>query len=382
MVTETDIGNRALQRVGCERIAAGQLWQEDSKNASEIRACYQMLRRAELNRNVWRFSIRSCALRPIGINSKLLVFGTFNIATTYSHNDIVTGSDGQVYQSLISGNVGNDPTLALQVPTPAWTLYFGNMLAQEFVAVWSGTTTYAQGDHSQGSDGQIYTSLVNTNLNYNPVGDGAVHWDLATNVNPDDSTQLNDTDYYAGELLFLGPTVYVSVQNQNADIPPSSKWLPLTTAAAMSLAAFIYPIGAGPSQQRATKNVYRLPNGFMRIAPQDPLAGASLFLGAPGGLAFKDWEMEGDYFTTRDSEVILFRFAADVADPTKFNPMFCEGLGSRIAFEICEPLTQSAAKLQAIASEYKNFMSEARTVNGIETGPTYPPEDDYISCRA
>jgi len=175
--------------------------------------------------------------------------------------------------------------------------------------------------------------------------------------------------------------VYLSLQNDNEDQPPSAKWRTLTTVATLSDLNFIYPIGAGPSSNAATKNVYRLPNGFMKVAPQDPKAGSALFLGAPGGLFYSDWELQGDYFTTRDCNAILFRFAADIADPAAFDPMFCEGLGSRIAFEICEPLTQSISKLTSIANEYKVFMSEARLVNGIETGPTEPPEDSYITCR-
>ena len=60
MTTETEIGNRAIQRCGGERIAPGStLWNEDSKNASELRACYDLIRRSELRRNVWSYSVRT-----------------------------------------------------------------------------------------------------------------------------------------------------------------------------------------------------------------------------------------------------------------------------------------------------------------------------------
>jgi hypothetical protein len=49
--------------------------------------------------------------------------------------------------------------------------------------------------------------------------------------------------------------------------------------------------------------------------------------------------------------------------------------------ELCEPLTQSAAKLQAIEGEYKTFMAEARAVNGIEIGPVEQPLDDLLQVR-
>jgi len=61
--------------------------------------------------------------------------------------------------------------------------------------------------------------------------------------------------------------------------------------------------------------------------------------------------------------------------------MFCEGLGARLALEVCETLTQSSAKLATIAKEYQTFMSEERLVNAIEIGAEEPPEDDWVTCR-
>lgn len=379
IVTDTLIANRALQRVGVQRIGAlntdDTLWTEDSKNASEIRACFHMLRRAEMNRNVWRFSIRTVALRAIGYNSKMATFPAFNNTTTYALGFVVLGSDGQLYQSRVPANVGYDP-----ISNPVyWSLYFGSTIVQEYVTTWGSTITYADGDHSVGSDGVTYVSIADTNLNHDPVSDGGVHWTpdtngvMATNAN-------GGTSFYAGELVFIGNSVYISLRSGNDDVPPSTKWLALT-GTTVALLNFMYPIGAGPHTEQKTKNVYQLPNGFLRLAPQDPKAGAYSFLGAPGNTIYRDWDFGDNYFTTAESEVILFRFAADIRDPAQFNPLFCEGLASRIAFEICEPLTQSTTKLSGIASEYKQFMGEARTVNAIEKGPVEAPLDNYIECR-
>lgn len=373
----TDIANRALQRVGAERIAAGALATEDSKNASEIRACYDILRRAELRRNIWRFSIRKAALRALNNYSKLVTFGTWAIGTTYAINDVVIGSDGAVYSSRVAANLAHDPTTSLT----QWTLYFGPLVATEYVTTWGVSPTFALGDHTVGSDGLIYTSLAAGNINHNPVGDGNVHWSLATTVDPDDNTEVTDVSFYAGEIVYIGNKVYLSLHTGNEDVPPSSKWLAMTTASTVALFNFIYPIGSGPSTNQSTRNVFRLPNGYLRAAPQDPKQGSTAWLGAPAGLAYDDWNFEGDFLTSSDTPVILFRFAADISDPSLFDPMFVEGFGSRIALEICEPLTQSTSKLQAIASEYKQFMGDARMTNGIEAGPTQPPEDDYIACR-
>ena len=79
--------------------------------------------------------------------------------------------------------------------------------------------------------------------------------------------------------------------------------------------------------------------------------------------------------------MIIHRFVADVHDVRRMDAMFCEGLACRIAMGVCETLTQSVSKLGAISTLYKQFMTEARIVNGIETGSEEPPEDDYIACR-
>jgi hypothetical protein len=371
MVSATDIANRALQRVGASRIAEGELFTEDSKNASEIRACYHMLRRAELRRNVWRFAIRTVAIRAIDTDTKVVTFPAYASGTTYAVNNIILATDGYLYSSLAAGNIGNEPSAS---PTK-WSLWFGNTYAQEFVTTWGAGFTYAAGDHSVGSDGVTYSSVADANINHDPVGDAGVHWTAAT-----DGTVANTDTFFAGELVYIGGTIYLSRVSSNEDVPPTSKWMSVA-GATVAAPNFIYPIGAGPFSDTSTKNVYPLPNGYLREAPQNPKGGAWSFLGAPSGDAYKDWNFESNFIITGDSGAIVFRFCADIADTSQFDALFAEGFGSRIAFEICEPLTQSTSKISGIASEYRQFMTEARTVNGIETGPVQPPEDDYITCR-
>jgi len=44
------------------------------------------------------------------------------------------------------------------------------------VAAWNATTVYALGTHVTGSDGKVYVSKVSGLKGVNPVGDSAVHW--------------------------------------------------------------------------------------------------------------------------------------------------------------------------------------------------------------
>ncbi len=78
----------------------------------------------------------------------------------------------------------------------------------------------------------------------------------------------------------------------------------------------------------------------------------------------------------------MFRFAANISQVPLMDSMFCEGLACRVAYAVCETLTNSNVKLQAIGGAYKAFMGEARLANGIEVGSTQPPLDDFLACRA
>jgi hypothetical protein len=49
--------------------------------------------------------------------------------------------------------------------------------------------------------------------------------------------------------------------------------------------------------------------------------------------------------------------------------------------EVCEIITQSTEKLKNISGEYAKFMTEARTVNGIENEAEEAPRDDYLAVR-
>lgn len=319
IITATHIANRACQRCGSARIADGALFTEDSNQANEIKACYDILRRAELRRNVWMFSVRRAPLRPVDANTQLYTPPTFSLLTSYPVAAIVI-SNGTWYQSLMAANLGNTPA----DDSLFWTRYFGPKSA----TAWDATTSYL-----------------------------------------------------AGEIVWITATAYLSLKNSNTDLTSvGASWLTLTG----TIAPFFitYPAGVGPANEVTTRNLYLLPQGYMRQAPQLPKAGVTSFLGFPGNRIADDWVFENNFFVTMDAGVIIFRFAADITNASEFDPMFVEGLGCRIGMEVCERLTQSTTKVANIKQDYKLLMGEARTVNGIETGVTEPPLDDYIATRA
>ena len=364
-----DIVNRALQRCGVPRIAS---MTEDSPSATEANFLYDKLRRAELRRNVWRFAIRRVATRAVGT-----ALSVWDSTVTYAVGALVQFNSVN-YISIHATNLNQEPDTS---PT-YWSVYNGNTTTKVTFSAWSNVTTYAQGAVVTGSDNLIYLSLVGSNTNHDPTTDTAGRWTLYFG-NVTASAWDSTTTYSVGELVFPASDaslVYASTMNGN-DYDPQGGigWVLLTATGAPLVVT--WPAGTGPVVESATKNIFVLPNGYLREAPQDPKAGQNSFLGFPSNLLADDYVFEGPYLISMDSGPLVFRFSADVTDVTLMDDLFCEGLASRLALELCERLTQSATKLAAIASEYKQFMGEARTINGIETSATQPPLDDYIATR-
>lgn len=394
--TPLDIKNRALQHCGVPRIAAAT---DDAKGAAETEFAYDKLRTAELRRNVWRFAIRKVALRAVNWDTMFLVPAAYQAANTYPIGAIVAWQNATYFSTVV---------VPINTPPDAnpafWTVYFGPMT----VTPWSSSDVpsgYYAGELVYVLLDDVVTVFMSLQTGNTDNPTTILPWDATKTYFKRDTISLAPLSVafngiqalFNGLPVYFNPALYQSVTDLNVGndplstpqwelIPPTESdvmsgqnWLQLD--AAVIHRRPVYPIGAGPQNQAATRNAFRLPSGFLRRAPQDPKAGAASYLGAPSGLAVDDWVLEEGWLISRDQTVIILRFVADVADVTLMDPMFCEGLGARLGLEICEPLTQSDTKLNTISQIYKTFMSEARAVNGIETGSVEPPLDDYITAR-
>lgn len=320
-----DIANRALQHCGVppsNRITA---LTDNSKNAKECALVYDKVRESELREKVWRFSIRHAVLRAIDTTTKIYVPPTYAAGTTYAVGDIASFTDSvddttRYWISDQASNTGNTPT-----DGEPWENYFGPVTVSSY-----------------------------------------------------DST----IGYYAGEIVYDGSNnIWFSlVSGNSAALSEGTSWHQLSGT--LQASNLIYPLGSGPFSDSTTRNVYRLPYGFLRQAPQDPKAGSTSYLGAPSGLSYDDWLFEGNCLVSSQTDPVVLRFAADWSDVTTMDALFCEGLAARVAQEICESVTQSTAKVQAITGAYNRIMSKARVVDAIEVGSEEPPIDDWIACRA
>lgn len=427
--TREDIANRALQQLGAERIDS---FDDDSKNAAAIKFAYDKLRCAELRRNLWNFAIRTAVIRPIDDDTMVLTPRAWSATAYYQPGNIVSYGN-QLWVSPGALNIANTPGV-----DDTWEAYFGPMTADEHDSTltysigevayipqtggagqttayisrldsndvtpsapdaYAATTTYSRGDLVTYS-AATYQSLLDLNTGNTPASTYALY--------------VAATTYASGNhVITLDGTIWISQTNANtgndpttddgthwlaaSSLPYAQAWLTFTglytnnswrlydhlgMSSSLKVPSFIYPAGAGPLSQDGSRNVYMLPAGFMRLAPQSPKTGSTSYLGAPGGLSYSDWDIGGKFLVTEEISPIPLRFIANVSTVTDMDPMFCEGLAARIAFELCEEITQSTDKKQACWVSYKNFMTEARIVSAIQSGAVELAEDDYITTRA
>ena len=281
-----------------------------------------------------------------------------------------------LYISLLHGNTNQTPTAGSW-----WAIY---------VPTYAGGTTYNAGAFVIAST-VLYQSRVGSNTGNTPAS-SATQWMTMNAAWAVGTTyQLNQTVIYSGILYQstiasnLGHTPGTdgnwtpTVTNQAYG---SNQWLQLPTTTTISPLQISYPISAGPASQTATNNVFRLPSGYLRRCPQDPKSGLIPWLGAPVGDPAKDWIYEGNYIISRDVYPIVYRFVGDVQDVTQWDDMFCEGFAFELALMCVEKVTQKKDLKDEIRADYKEFMGEAREIDGIERGSTSIPEDDeYITVR-
>lgn len=118
-------------------------------------------------------------------------------------------------------------------------------------------------------------------------------------------------------------------------------------------------------------NYFPLPNDFIRLLNTDPEKNYNTI----------DYEIEGNQIASDYPAPLQIRYLYDCQDTTLFDDLFNEAVAARVARSVCEQLTQSNAKLQAINDYYKETMNEARRVNAYEQISAQPATDPYLTVR-
>ena len=409
-----DIVNRSCQLLGVQRITSLNP-PDDTVQAAELNFAYDKLRLAELEGNLWRFATKRVILRSIGIDTVLWTPTAWVTATDYAAGAIVayapaTGpyAGDTIYWYL---SQAESPSSTTPDVDPYWHHYFGPRALDLYNTGSQGTgssaavndsedyqsgevvltpgiyvsgTTYAINNvvsYENGGVWEWYVSLVNSNTGNTPSSSPA-DWALWTSQGRGNGTYGVTATGSPIPLSYPGSTgVFVSLYNSNADNPLANTGTWLSLGGTIVPYKIMWPIGAGPNFDPQTLNVFRLPNGFLKRAPTDPKGGMFSWLGAASGSQPEDWVLEGEHIVSGDAGPIMMRFVADVIDVPDMDALFCEGLGSRSAYETCNRITQANDREQLCDKAYTRAINRARTTNAIEIGPITMPENRYVTVR-
>lgn len=122
-------------------------------------------------------------------------------------------------------------------------------------------------------------------------------------------------------------------------------------------------------------NAFPLPSDFIRLLPPDPHLNHNAW----------DHQIEthvgAKAILTNDAAPLDIIYLADVVDPNLMDELFREALASRMAFEMCEALTQSNQKKADARTDYTAALREAKRINAFENISAEAPEDIWITAR-
>jgi len=93
-----------------------------------------------------------------------------------------------------------------------------------------------------------------------------------------------------------------------------------------------------------------------------------------------EYQIEGGVILA-DEDVLYVRYIAQITDPNQFDALFADLLSVRMAFEMCEGLTQSTTKKDWLWKEYEDSLTRTKRVDGQVNPPTVFEEDEWIEVR-
>lgn len=129
--------------------------------------------------------------------------------------------------------------------------------------------------------------------------------------------------------------------------------------------ATLAPLSASPEYEYGYQ--YQLPSDCLRLLEVDN--------------DDYDYVIEGRKILTDYGSVLNIKYQKQETDPQQYDSLLVSVIAARLAWEICEELTQSRTKTLDKRDEFKEILMEAKKVDAQEQSPSTFAEDDWISVR-
>lgn len=142
--------------------------------------------------------------------------------------------------------------------------------------------------------------------------------------------------------------------------------------------ASLAALGTAPAWGFNTQ--FQLPTDFLKIMQVN-----DTFI-APGLVDYRSgddsaYSIEGSKLLTNFATPLKIRYVMDVTDTSLFDPLFCEVMASKIAYEACYAITQSRDGQNAAMTDYKGAIKEAAISNAIAKPPQGLVDDAWMLGR-
>lgn len=339
--TVVDIGNRALQWCGEFQIAT---LYDDDRAAYEVNQCFDKLRAAELRKIPWRWATRRATLRALTATSARILPGPWVVGTAYSAGQLIYDPGQYLNSPMPNGEF----TVPLGVNSQLGIMWICVIGHTSSLANAPGNLQIGVPPYWQQYYGPLWADLYSTSVTYN-AGDLCY------------SPALGDS-----------PIVYLSLVNNNLNHTPSSSPQWVVLGSGTGLTGLTYPLAAGVAMtiNGTARNIFPLPNGYLRATAPDPKVKASGWLATSAGLRILDYEFEGDYIVTAQTAPIVLRFVADISDVTQMEPLFCETWAASMGSAMITNLGPDVSKANRVDKAYQGLFDLAALINGLEIGST------------
>jgi len=128
-------------------------------------------------------------------------------------------------------------------------------------------------------------------------------------------------------------------------------------------------------------NAFQVPDDFLRLTEGGDIRSLSDLSDFRDVCSAPLYSIEGSAILTQLSAPLNIRYIARVTDSGLFHPAFSEALSARLAWELCERITQSDSKRQLATADYKTAIAEAVRAQALEVASTSQADDTWVAGR-